>query len=154
MLTQTHLSGHNHWLVWVSCGSNHRVHPINGCDWTKIFIHTYIYTCFGSTWSGRAINWPFLFYCNLKHQPRWSDMDANQHVNNVKYIGWILEVLNSQIPLDELDFWFNLKMLLKCGPFSSFLRQIQSKTLNLYNPNFYDITWLDKGCVLSSGSIF
>lgn len=25
-------------------------------------------------------------------QPRWSDMDANQHVNNVKYIGWILEV--------------------------------------------------------------
>ncbi|KAL8478515.1 hypothetical protein ACS0TY_030417 [Phlomoides rotata] len=23
--------------------------------------------------------------------PRWSDMDANQHVNNVKYIGWILE---------------------------------------------------------------
>jgi fatty acyl-ACP thioesterase B len=26
-------------------------------------------------------------------QPRWSDMDVNQHVNNVKYIGWILEVL-------------------------------------------------------------
>ncbi|KAI3455063.1 hypothetical protein Pfo_011726 [Paulownia fortunei] len=24
--------------------------------------------------------------------PRWSDMDANQHVNNVKYIGWLLEV--------------------------------------------------------------
>ncbi|KAI3929088.1 hypothetical protein MKW92_028501 [Papaver armeniacum] len=24
-------------------------------------------------------------------KPRWSDMDANQHVNNVKYIGWILE---------------------------------------------------------------
>ncbi|XP_068651579.1 palmitoyl-acyl carrier protein thioesterase, chloroplastic-like [Aristolochia californica] len=23
--------------------------------------------------------------------PRWSDMDINQHVNNVKYIGWILE---------------------------------------------------------------
>ncbi|KAL0318894.1 UNVERIFIED_CONTAM: Palmitoyl-acyl carrier protein thioesterase, chloroplastic [Sesamum angustifolium] len=23
--------------------------------------------------------------------PRWSDMDANQHVNNVKYIGWLLE---------------------------------------------------------------
>lgn len=23
--------------------------------------------------------------------PRWNDMDANQHVNNVKYIGWILE---------------------------------------------------------------
>ncbi|KAJ0523358.1 putative oleoyl-[acyl-carrier-protein] hydrolase [Helianthus annuus] len=23
--------------------------------------------------------------------PRWSDLDMNQHVNNVKYIGWILE---------------------------------------------------------------
>jgi fatty acyl-ACP thioesterase B len=27
--------------------------------------------------------------------PRWSDMDVNQHVNNVKYIGWILEVVGS-----------------------------------------------------------
>ncbi|XP_073117365.1 palmitoyl-acyl carrier protein thioesterase, chloroplastic isoform X3 [Elaeis guineensis] len=25
--------------------------------------------------------------------PRWSDMDVNQHVNNVKYIGWILECI-------------------------------------------------------------
>jgi fatty acyl-ACP thioesterase B len=25
--------------------------------------------------------------------PRWSDLDVNQHVNNVKYIGWILELL-------------------------------------------------------------
>jgi len=25
-------------------------------------------------------------------QPRWSDLDLNQHVNNVRYIGWILEV--------------------------------------------------------------
>ncbi|MED6183930.1 hypothetical protein PIB30_042477 [Stylosanthes scabra] len=23
--------------------------------------------------------------------PRWSDLDVNQHVNNVKYIGWLLE---------------------------------------------------------------
>lgn len=32
--------------------------------------------------------WYYIF--NL--QPRWSDLDVNQHVNNVKYIGWILEV--------------------------------------------------------------
>nr|CAB3466952.1 unnamed protein product [Digitaria exilis] len=24
-------------------------------------------------------------------QPKWGDLDVNQHVNNVKYIGWILE---------------------------------------------------------------
>ncbi|KNA17160.1 hypothetical protein SOVF_082660, partial [Spinacia oleracea] len=31
--------------------------------------------------------------------PRWNDMDANQHVNNVKYIGWILE----SVPLNVLQ---------------------------------------------------
>ncbi|KAF8655120.1 hypothetical protein HU200_061255 [Digitaria exilis] len=31
--------------------------------------------------------------------PRWSDMDVNQHVNNVKYIGWILE----SVPQDVLE---------------------------------------------------
>ncbi|XP_057767519.1 palmitoyl-acyl carrier protein thioesterase, chloroplastic-like [Salvia miltiorrhiza] len=29
--------------------------------------------------------------------PRWSDMDANQHVNNVKYIGWILESMPTNV---------------------------------------------------------
>lgn len=29
--------------------------------------------------------------------PRWSDMDANQHVNNVKYIGWILESMATNV---------------------------------------------------------
>uniref|UniRef100_A0A5B7CCD1 Acyl-[acyl-carrier-protein] hydrolase n=1 Tax=Davidia involucrata TaxID=16924 RepID=A0A5B7CCD1_DAVIN len=31
--------------------------------------------------------------------PRWSDMDANQHINNVKYIGWILE----SVPINVLE---------------------------------------------------
>lgn len=31
-------------------------------------------------------------------QPRWGDLDVNQHVNNVKYIGWILEVISSGPP--------------------------------------------------------
>lgn len=30
-------------------------------------------------------------------QPRRNDLDMNQHVNNVTYIGWMLEVHNSQI---------------------------------------------------------
>lgn len=29
----------------------------------------------------------------IVEQPKWGDLDVNQHVNNVKYIGWILEVL-------------------------------------------------------------
>ncbi|KAL3825134.1 hypothetical protein ACJIZ3_021163 [Penstemon smallii] len=29
--------------------------------------------------------------------PRWSDLDVNQHVNNVKYVGWILESAPSPI---------------------------------------------------------
>eukprot|EP01018_Ginkgo_biloba_P034121 Gb_39975 [translate_table: standard] len=31
--------------------------------------------------------------------PRWTDLDANQHVNNVKYIGWILE----SVPVSVLE---------------------------------------------------
>ncbi|KAL8123263.1 palmitoyl-acyl carrier protein thioesterase, chloroplastic-like [Apium graveolens] len=38
--------------------------------------------------------------------PRWSDMDANQHVNNVKYIGWILE----SVPMHVLED-YNLSSL-------------------------------------------
>ncbi|KAJ1417888.1 HotDog domain superfamily [Sesbania bispinosa] len=29
--------------------------------------------------------------------PSWNDMDANQHVNNVKYIGWILESVPAEV---------------------------------------------------------
>ncbi len=32
-------------------------------------------------------------------QPRLNDMDMNQHVNNVKYIGWVLEVRMCLVPL-------------------------------------------------------
>lgn len=35
-----------------------------------------------------------IYVIYLYLQPRWSDLDVNQHVNNVKYIGWILEVIN------------------------------------------------------------
>ncbi|GFS40979.1 fatty acyl-ACP thioesterases B [Actinidia rufa] len=38
--------------------------------------HSRIYSCW--------------FNCKLQ-DPKWSDLDVNQHVNNVKYIGWILE---------------------------------------------------------------
>ncbi|GER26272.1 acyl acyl-carrier-protein thioesterase type B [Striga asiatica] len=31
--------------------------------------------------------------------PRWSDLDVNQHVNNVKYVGWILE--SAPLPILE-----------------------------------------------------
>lgn len=26
-------------------------------------------------------------------QPKWSDLDMNHHVNNVKYVRWMLEVI-------------------------------------------------------------
>ncbi|MBA0797240.1 hypothetical protein Gohar_007955 [Gossypium harknessii] len=35
--------------------------------------------------------------------PKWSDLDVNQHVNNVKYIGWILEYLLQSAPLPILE---------------------------------------------------
>ncbi|XP_076950736.1 palmitoyl-acyl carrier protein thioesterase, chloroplastic-like [Bidens hawaiensis] len=34
--------------------------------------------------------------------PRWSDLDVNQHVNNVKYIGWILESASQVVEKYEL----------------------------------------------------
>ncbi|KAJ6410447.1 hypothetical protein OIU84_007236 [Salix udensis] len=41
--------------------------------------------------------------------PRWSDMDANQHVNNVKYIGWILE----SVPMHVLEHYNLTSMTLE-----------------------------------------
>lgn len=45
-------------------------------------------------------------------QPRWGDIDANQHVNNVKYIGWILEVICKLIKL-KTKMMINLRILQK-----------------------------------------
>ncbi|XP_064974493.1 palmitoyl-acyl carrier protein thioesterase, chloroplastic-like isoform X2 [Musa acuminata AAA Group] len=42
-------------------------------------------------------------------QPRWSDMDVNQHVNNVKYIGWILE----SVPMNVLEDYHLTSMTLE-----------------------------------------
>lgn len=41
--------------------------------------------------------------------PRWSDMDANQHVNNVKYIGWLLE----SVPTNVLEDYNMIRMTLE-----------------------------------------
>ncbi|KAL3535790.1 hypothetical protein ACH5RR_004251 [Cinchona calisaya] len=38
-------------------------------------------------------------YIRTGLSPRWSDLDVNQHVNNVKYIGWILE--SAPLPILE-----------------------------------------------------
>ena len=43
-------------------------------------------------------------------QPRWGDLDVNQHVNNVKYIGWILEVnFPSYLMVTALAMWWWLR---------------------------------------------
>lgn len=47
--------------------------------------------------------------------PRWSDLDINQHVNNVKYLGWILE----SAPLSILESYelasLTLEYRRECG---------------------------------------
>ncbi|KAH9325037.1 hypothetical protein KI387_005215 [Taxus chinensis] len=48
--------------------------------------------------------------------PRWNDLDVNQHVNNVKYIGWILESLPTSIlEVNELAS-ITLEYRRECGP--------------------------------------
>ncbi|KAG0498946.1 hypothetical protein HPP92_003637 [Vanilla planifolia] len=47
--------------------------------------------------------------------PRWGDLDVNQHVNNVKYIGWILEgVPTSLVESHELT-GMTLEYRRECG---------------------------------------
>ncbi|XP_073052298.1 palmitoyl-acyl carrier protein thioesterase, chloroplastic-like [Primulina eburnea] len=38
-------------------------------------------------------------YIHTGLTPRWTDLDVNQHVNNVKYVGWILE--SAPLPVVE-----------------------------------------------------
>ncbi|XP_051113156.1 palmitoyl-acyl carrier protein thioesterase, chloroplastic-like [Andrographis paniculata] len=56
--------------------------------------------------------------------PRWSDMDANQHVNNVKYIGWILE----SVPINILENYYMRSMTLEYRRECRQSNQLQSLT--------------------------
>ncbi|KAK6941566.1 Acyl-ACP-thioesterase, N-terminal [Dillenia turbinata] len=47
--------------------------------------------------------------------PRWSDLDVNQHVNNVKYIGWILESAPRSILESHELFSITLEYRRECG---------------------------------------
>ncbi|KAL5791529.1 hypothetical protein ACOSP7_000123 [Xanthoceras sorbifolium] len=62
--------------------------------------------------------------------PRWNDMDANQHVNNVKYIGWILE----SVPIHVLEHYNLTSMTLEyrreCRQ-SSLIESLTSTTANV-----------------------
>ncbi|KAL6182651.1 hypothetical protein ACLB2K_044066 [Fragaria x ananassa] len=62
--------------------------------------------------------------------PRWSDMDANQHVNNVKYIGWILESVPLKV-LEEYDMTsMTLEFRRECRQ-SNLLESLTSTTASL-----------------------
>ncbi|XP_024174413.1 palmitoyl-acyl carrier protein thioesterase, chloroplastic [Rosa chinensis] len=62
--------------------------------------------------------------------PRWSDMDANQHVNNVKYIGWILESVPLKV-LKEYDMTsMTLEFRRECRQ-SNLLESLTSTTASL-----------------------
>ncbi|XP_057968701.1 palmitoyl-acyl carrier protein thioesterase, chloroplastic [Malania oleifera] len=47
--------------------------------------------------------------------PRWSDLDVNQHVNNVKYLGWILESSPQAILESHELFSMTLEYRRECG---------------------------------------
>ncbi|XP_058111828.1 palmitoyl-acyl carrier protein thioesterase, chloroplastic [Magnolia sinica] len=47
--------------------------------------------------------------------PRWNDLDVNQHVNNVKYIGWILESAPSSILESHELYGMTLEYRRECG---------------------------------------
>ncbi|OUZ99683.1 Acyl-ACP thioesterase [Macleaya cordata] len=47
--------------------------------------------------------------------PRWNDLDVNQHVNNVKYIGWIVENAPPSILKSHELFSMTLEYRKECG---------------------------------------
>ncbi|KAK7281670.1 hypothetical protein RIF29_09860 [Crotalaria pallida] len=72
--------------------------------------------------------------------PRWSDLDVNQHVNNVKYIGWLLEsVPQPMLESHELSA-MTLEYRRECGKDSV----LQSLT---------DVSGADAGNIAGGGSI-
>ncbi|XP_047308819.1 palmitoyl-acyl carrier protein thioesterase, chloroplastic-like [Impatiens glandulifera] len=47
--------------------------------------------------------------------PKWSDLDVNQHVNNVKYIGWILEGAPAAILESHELYGVTIEYRRECG---------------------------------------
>ncbi|XVF08670.1 hypothetical protein REPUB_Repub07fG0022800 [Reevesia pubescens] len=63
-------------------------------------------------------------------EPRWSDIDANQHVNNVKYIGWILESVAMNVLEDYNLTSMTLEYRRECRQ-SNLLESLTSSTANV-----------------------
>ncbi|QHN98237.1 Palmitoyl-acyl carrier protein thioesterase [Arachis hypogaea] len=66
--------------------------------------------------------------------PRWNDMDANQHVNNVKYIGWILESLPMKVLEDYYMTSMTLEFRRECTQ-SNMLESMATPTSKLIHGN-------------------
>ncbi|MED6107635.1 hypothetical protein PIB30_015809 [Stylosanthes scabra] len=71
--------------------------------------------------------------------PRWNDMDANQHVNNVKYIGWVLECLPAEVLEDYYMTSMTLEFRRECTH-SNMLESMAAPTskLNIHGNNNYN----------------
>ncbi|XP_020585322.1 palmitoyl-acyl carrier protein thioesterase, chloroplastic-like [Phalaenopsis equestris] len=54
-------------------------------------------------------------YVRKNLTPRWGDLDVNQHVNNVKYIGWILESAPTSILESHELAGMTLEYRRECG---------------------------------------
>ncbi|XWS51444.1 hypothetical protein CRYUN_Cryun12cG0177000 [Craigia yunnanensis] len=63
-------------------------------------------------------------------EPTWSDIDANQHVNNVKYIGWILESVQMDVLEDYNLTSMTLEYRRECRQ-SNLLESLTSSTANV-----------------------